>query len=86
MPMTAPDWLTRHGGSLRPGVDGRSYFVYFAEKPQYEVTPVPAAAGKHGCEVRQTVNGRRMDGTGTYASAESAIEGGLEELRKSLGW
>jgi hypothetical protein len=55
------------------------------DKPQYLLTPVPVA-GKYGCEVRQTVNGRRLESAGTYASADAALSGGLEDLRKALGW
>jgi hypothetical protein len=83
--MTAPDWLTKHGGSLRPGIDGVSWFVYFADKPQYEVTPTPVA-GKHGCTIRQTINGRHLENKVVCATAEEAVRGGLEELRKTLGW
>jgi hypothetical protein len=85
MAQTAPEWLTKRGGALRSGVDGRSWFVYFAGAPQYEVTPVPVK-GKLGCEIRQTINGRRLDCAGPYATAEEAVRGGLEDLRKALGW
>ena len=85
MPVNPPDWLTKHSGTLRPGIDGRSWFVCFDGQPQYEVTPIPAA-GKFACEIRQTINGRRLDGKGIYSSADEAIHGGLEELQKALGW
>jgi hypothetical protein len=85
MPLTPPDWLTRHAGSLLPGIDGHSWFVVFGREPQYELTPVPVK-GKYGHEIRQTINGKRLDGTGVYGSAEEALRGGLEELRKTLGW
>jgi hypothetical protein len=83
--VTAPDWLTKHGGSLRPGVDGSSWLVYFAQQPQYQLTPVPVT-GKHGCDIRQTINGRLLDSKGTYATADEALRSGLEDLRKALGW
>jgi hypothetical protein len=85
MALTAPDWLSRRGCSVRPGVDGRSWFVVFDQGPQYELTPMPVK-GKFGCEIRQTNNGKRLDGTGVYGGADEALRGGLEELRKTLGW
>jgi hypothetical protein len=85
MALTAPDWLTKRDGSLRPGVDGRSWFFYFAKEPQYELTPVPVQ-GKHGVDIRQTINGRHLEHKNTYASAEEALRGGLEALRQRLGW
>jgi hypothetical protein len=54
-------------------------------KPQYLLTPIPAA-GKYTCEVRQTVNGRRLESGATYPSPEAALRGGLEDLRRALGW
>lgn len=83
--MTVPDWLKVRDGALKPGIDGRSWFVCLGEAPQYELTPVPVK-GKFGCEIRQTVNGKRLDGDGVYTSQEEALRGGLEELRKKLGW
>jgi len=85
MPLNAPEWLTRHGGTLRPGVDGHSWFVCFAEQPQYELTPVPAQ-GKHSCDIRQTINGRHLEAKTSYATTDEAMRGALEELRKKLGW
>jgi hypothetical protein len=83
--VNVPEWLTKRGGTLRPGIDGRSWFVCFDGQPQYEVTPIPAA-GKFACEIRQTINGKRLDGKGTYPSSNDAIGAGLEELRNVLGW
>jgi hypothetical protein len=83
--LTVPDWLKLRDGTLRPGIDGRSWFVCLSGAPQYELTPVPVK-GKFGCEIRQTINGKRLDGDGIYATAEEALRGGLEELRKKLGW
>jgi len=77
--------LTKRGGFLKPGIDGRSFFVYFAGRPQYEVTVIPIK-GKLGCEIRQTINGKRLDGGSVDGSPEQALRGGLEELRKKLGW
>lgn len=85
MAVDVPSWLTQRGGELRASRDGHSWMVYFAGQPQYVVMPVPAA-GKFACRVSQTINGRRLDGGTTYPSAEDAVRGGLEDLRKALGW
>jgi hypothetical protein len=84
MPLTTPDWLAQHAGSLCPNVLG-GWVVYLGEEPQYRVKPVPVE-GKFGCSIEQTINGRRLDGTGVFASEEEAVRGGLEALRKALGW
>ena len=39
-----------------------------------------------GCVIRQTNNGRRIDSAGVYGTSEEAIRGGLDDLRKDLGW
>ena len=83
--MTTPDWLARHGGELRPGRLAASWFVYFDGEPQYALTPVPVA-GKHGCQVTQTINGKRLDSGSAHSTLDEAIQGGLEDLRKALGW
>ena len=85
MTVTTPDWLKLHGGELHLGKDGRSASVYFAGQLQYVLVPLPAK-GKFACRVSETINGKRLDGTGTYASAEDALRGGLEDLRQALGW
>jgi hypothetical protein len=85
MAVTTPDWLLRHDGALHLGKDGHSASVHFAGGLQYVLVPVPAK-GKHSCRVIQTINGKRLDGTNTYATAEDAIRGGLEDLRQALGW
>jgi hypothetical protein len=85
MAVTAPPWLTAHEGSLQPSTDGHAWMVMFAGRPLYLLVPVPAK-GKFACQVTQTNNGRRLDGPGTYATEEEAVRGGLEDLRKALGW
>jgi hypothetical protein len=85
MAIATPEWLTRHGGELRPVSDGKSWVVMLEGKPQYLLTPIPAA-GKYTCEVRQTVNGRRLESGAVYPSPEAALRGGLEDLRRALGW
>lgn len=84
MAVPVPDWLTKRGCSLRTGPDGAS-FVCFAGEPQYRLKPVPAG-GRFGCEIEQTINSRRLDGKEIYPSADEAVQGGLEDLRKKLGW
>jgi hypothetical protein len=83
--LTAPDWLTRRGGSLQPGLGPGTVFVLFAGGPQYRIEVRPAA-GKFTSAIIQTVNGRRLDDGTTYPTAEAALAGGLEQLRIALGW
>jgi len=85
MNVTAPDWLTLRHGKLRPGVGRQDLFLLFADEPQYRLTPVPAV-GKYGCKIVQTINGQPVPVSGTFVSADEAVRGGLEELRKVLGW
>jgi hypothetical protein len=83
--MTPPDWLTQHGGTLKLGSDGGTWFVISGGKPHYALNVVPVT-GRFGCQVKQTINGHRLDGATSYASAAEALGGGLEDLRKALGW
>jgi hypothetical protein len=83
--MTTPDWLARHGGEARPSTDGKSVTVFLGGEPQYLLMLAPVA-GKYGCKVVQANNGKRLDGGAAYPSPEAAFEGGLEDLRKALGW
>lgn len=85
MAVTAPDWLTKHGGELRASADDCSWMVYFAGKLQYVIVPTPAG-GKHACKVTQTNNGKRLDNGVTYPSLEDAACGGLDDLRNAMGW
>lgn len=83
--ITTPDWLTRHHCDLQAGVAGHTWFVLLRGEPNYELKVRPAA-GKFACEVVQTINGRRLDSKTTFATEEDALRGGLEDLRKALGW
>jgi hypothetical protein len=83
--MTTPDWLTQRGGSINLGSDGKTWFVLFSGQPNYSLCAVPVA-GKFGCTIRQTINGQRIECAATFATQDEAIGGGLEELRKALGW
>jgi hypothetical protein len=84
MSVATPAWLSQRGGAVRT-VTGGKWLVLFDDNPQYTLTPVPVG-GKHGCDIRQTINGRRVESTGTFATAEEAVAAGLEDLRKALGW
>ncbi len=83
--MTAPQWLSNRGGALKLGSDGKTWFVVFADRPNYALNTVPAG-GKFGCHIKQTINGRRIDCNTTFAGPDEALRGGLEDLRKFLGW
>jgi hypothetical protein len=85
MALTTPEWLARHDCFLEAGPEGKTYLVLFGHEPQYQLVPIPLD-GKFGCAVTQTINGRRLDGGGTYATMEEAVAGGLEDFRKALGW
>ncbi len=83
--VSIPDWLSKRDGSLKPGVQPHAVFVLIGGAPQYKVEARPAA-GKHIAAVQQTVNGRRLDDGTTYDTADAAVAGGLDQLRKALGW
>lgn len=85
MAVTAPEWLTKRGGELRSSNDGHSWAVFVRNDPLYLVLAVPAA-GKHGCHVKQSNSGKRLDSGATYPTLDDAVRGGLEDLRKALGW
>jgi hypothetical protein len=85
MAPTAPDWLTRRGGRLMQGSTGGLWFVVFDNEPQYSLTPVPVA-GKFGSAIRQTINGKRIESASTAETPDAAVQAGLEDLRKALGW
>lgn len=84
MPAT-PEWLRKRGGELKLGSDGGTWFALIGGQPLYSLTTTPVGA-QHGPVIRQTNNGRRFESTGVFPSTDTAIEGGLEELRKTLGW
>jgi hypothetical protein len=85
MPLEAPEWLTRHGGTLKDGTDGRTCYVMLGGQPLYAVVPRPVE-GKFGCTVIQTNNGMHVDTTKLATSEQEAMRLGLEELRQTLGW
>jgi hypothetical protein len=83
--LSTPEWLLRHDSTLEGETAGKSWVVLLAGQPQYQLVPGPLG-GKFGCAVTQTINGKRLDGGGVYPSLEDAVRGGLEDLRKALGW
>jgi hypothetical protein len=83
--VTTPEWLTQRGGELKQSSDKHSLSIYFAGQPLYLLLPLPAK-GVFSCRITQTNNGKRLDGAATYPTWEAAASGGLEELRKTLGW
>ena len=85
MTVTTPDWLTRRGVHIQESKDGQSWLIYLDKEPQYLLMAVPVK-GQFGCRITQTINGRRLDGGTVYPSVEAALKGGLDELRKALGW
>lgn len=80
-----PDWLAARGGELRRGVQENSWLVLLNGSPQYQLVIAPAA-GKVTCIVTQTNNGKRLDRGAAYPDSNSALAGGLAELRTFLGW
>jgi hypothetical protein len=85
MNVTTPDWLTQRGVHLQESKNGLSWLVYLATEPQYLLMAVPVK-GQFGCRITQTINDRRLDSGATHPTVESALRGGLEELRQALGW
>jgi hypothetical protein len=85
MPVTTPDWLTRHDGSLRPNPDGHTWSVVIGGEPLYRLTPDPVK-GKFACQVTLTNNGKLLAEAGPYPSRDEAVQAALESLRQVLGW
>lgn len=85
MSAKAPQWLTQRNGDLFPANDGRGWLVFVNQEALYLLTPAPAA-GQFACQVMQTNNGKRLDSGKTFPSNAEALAGGLEDLRRVLGW
>ena len=83
--MTAPEWLTMRDGGLVNGANGTIMFVTLDSHAQWRLDVV-TAKGKFTCAVLQTNSGKRLDAGKEYESRETALAGGLEELRTRLGW
>jgi hypothetical protein len=85
MAVKVPEWLARRDGSLKPGPYGETWYVMLGGEPQYKLAPVPVA-GKYGCAITQTINGKLIESTARADTADGACQAGLEDLRKALGW
>ncbi len=85
MSVSTPDWLARHGGDLRANPDGESHAVYFGPELEYVLRLVPAQ-GTFTCRVKQTINGKHLEGGAAHPTPDDALRGGLDDLRKALGW
>jgi hypothetical protein len=85
MAVNAPEWLVKRGGSLTPGPYGEVWFVMLQGEPQYKLVSVPVA-GKYGCAIFQTISGKQIESSARADTADAAIQAGLEDLRKALGW
>jgi len=81
----APDWLAKRDGALSPGIRDHMAYVLIGGAPQYKIEVRPAV-GKFICSVEQSVNGKRLDDGSTYGTPETALTGGLDQLRAKLGW
>jgi hypothetical protein len=80
-----PDWLQLRGGELRHNQAAHSVSVFFDGQLQYLLVALPAK-GKHTCRISETINGRRIESPTVYDSPQAALEGGLNDLRGTLGW
>lgn len=83
--MSNPDWLSRHDGALKPGLNAQTWLVTFNGHPLYRLFAT-TAKGQFTCAVTQANNGQRVDGGKEYPSIDAALTGGLNELRERLGW
>jgi len=86
MTMTAPEWLTKRDGSLKPGVRDFATHVMIGAQPLYRLEVRPAG-GTFACAVVSALTGKRLDDVALhYADGPAALAGGLEQLRAKLGW
>jgi hypothetical protein len=85
MALTIPTWLQQRGGNLELASDGKTWVMWFDGRANYSLEAVPVK-GKFGCKISQTINGHQTPSEGTFATADEAVAGGLEDLRKALGW
>ena len=83
--MTAPDWLSKRGCSLKLGSDRATWYVLCNGRPDYSLVATPVG-GKFGATIRRTINGQRIESAATFATKDEAIHAGLEDLRNALGW
>ena len=82
---TAPDWLTKRDGSLKPGLRDYIAFVVISDRPEYRLEVRPAD-GKFACVVSSTNNGKLIEGQASQPTADAAWADGLTRLKTQLGW
>jgi len=82
---TAPDWLTKRDGSLKPGLREYIALVVISDRPEYRLEVRPAA-GKFACVVSYTNNGKLIDGQESQPTVDAAWADGLARLKNRLGW
>lgn len=85
MVLQNPEWLSHRGGKLVLGSDHATWFAILAQQWEYSLNIVPVQ-GKFACVIRQANNGRQIAVSAAVATADEALQAGLEELRKALGW
>jgi hypothetical protein len=85
MSIATPEWLSQRMGELCPGLNERTWLVVLNGTQQYRAVVTPAG-GKFTCAVSQLNNGKRLDKGTIFASADTALQGGLDELKHALGW
>ena len=86
MTTTAPDWLTKRDGSLKPGIRDYIAHVMIGAQPLYRLEVRPAG-GTFACAVISAITGKRLDDAALhYADAPAALAGGLDQLQAKLGW
>ncbi|MGF1578007.1 MAG: hypothetical protein ACFCD0_01450 [Gemmataceae bacterium] len=83
--MDTPDWLTRRGGSLKPGPQKHTWYAVFTDQLQYRLRPRPVG-GEFGCDIVQTNNGKLIPSESIAKTESGAVEVGLQDLAKHLGW
>ena len=87
MPVPAvPEWLAKRDGGFAPGLRDSTLFVTVAKQPHYRLETRPAK-GQFVCNVSQTHNGKLIDdAAAVYPTPDAALAGGLERLKRQLGW
>ena len=85
MAVSAPNWLTQRSGSLTLSSDGHTWFFMLGKEAMYRLAVRPAE-GQFSCQITQTINGRPIESKGIFPTPDEAVRGGLEDLRKALGW
>jgi hypothetical protein len=83
--MNVPEWVRRHGAALMESTDGRTWFLLIGDQPMYKLRPTPVK-GRHGCAITQSNNSKRIPSDSLADSPDGALQAGLEDLGKYLGW